>query len=113
MTTKMSRTAMFEKAEELAEADATFVLSLAGATVLGDCCTVLVHGDHLSPSWRALDGGEQVWDWSYDSRIGPEICEAYTEVLDAAVDAYNVNGESLMWADGCLWLIAEGCECHG
>lgn len=102
----------FEQAEELAEADAAFVLGLAGRTVLGDCCGIVVHGDHLSPSWRALDGGDTVWQRAYDVSNGPELIEAYTEVLDRLVDGYDTNGESLMWADGCLWLIGADCECH-
>lgn len=57
----------------------------------------VVDGSMYSPSWRALPGGEAVWEME-----DPDAVEAYQETLDKGTDE-----RCLMWDEGCLWIEVE------
>lgn len=63
--------------------------------------TVLVDGSQYSPSWRALDGGANVWELGTEApslETTLDLTEAYTETLDRYCDEAGAY-----WEDGCLW----------
>lgn len=69
--------------------------------------SIVVDGSMLSPSWRALSGGEQVYGANTDpyASKGYSVQDAYTETLDRLTDDWSgPNGEYLFWDEGCLFV---------
>lgn len=89
-------------AERLAASDvaevARRVESALSITPAGSA-TIVVSGDHIAPSYRALDGGEAV-----ERLDDPDASEAYVCDLDAGVDALSTDGACVYWEEGNLWV---------
>lgn len=75
---------------------------------------VVIDGSMLSPSHRAVDGAESIFQASYER---PELWEAFTEGLDSIVNAWSYEDGSsddappswcLFWDDGML--VAESSD---
>lgn len=102
-----------EQAIQLAKEDVARIRDAVEFGCLpGEC---VVDGSMFSPSWRALDGGAEVWaalDYAYSPNTtginhpaierAIDAEEAYLETLDAGTDELG-----LYWEDGCLWVPAE------
>ncbi len=99
-----------EQAEAFGRQDGSYVVGLAELVTLKSPqdFALLVNGDHLSPSWRALPNGEQVFQ-SGDL----EAVEAYEYEVEQAIGSYSANGASIGWSDGALWLWGREFDCEG
>lgn len=70
-----------------------------GASISRHC---LVDGSHVSPSWRAMVGGEEVFQLSYGD---VEIIDVYEELLENYIErAQTIHDLSIAWEEGCLWV---------
>lgn len=62
--------------------------------------TLLVDGTQYSPSWRALEGGSNVWSLGDD--VSPESAADLQEVYSETLDRYT-DEAGAYWDEGCLW----------
>lgn len=85
--------------------DAEALLEYVTRLVMPEEWMVVVDGQHLSPSTRAIGRAESVWQAE-----DPDCWEAYEEALDAVLDAYDLNGEHLSWQEGLLCLYGAGYD---
>lgn len=67
---------------------------------------LVIDGQHLSPSWRALPAGAHLWDTADTTVSGDvDVTTDYALMLDVATDALGLS-----WDDGCLWLTAPDAD---
>jgi hypothetical protein len=97
------RAAVQDAATVVAEATEMLSRMAPGERVL------LMDGSQYSPAWRAMAGGAHAWGLSeaFDD-LGESglIVEAYSEELDAAIGETDLDGASISWDEGCLFLDA-------
>lgn len=106
-----------DRAEALGRMDASTIGDLVDVMLSDHVYVgVVVDGSAYSPSWRALQGGAEVWDRAPDDGAeAASLGEAYVDALDARVDrvlddlreaGYGalVDGLWLGWDEGCLVL---------
>lgn len=100
----------YDEAYALGVEDGHIVIRNAVNTHIGrKDVTIIVDGSSMSPSWRVLPHGEEVYD-SWGDSPDDNLYEGYNEGLDHTIGEYHMEGEYIMWHNGSLYLCGADCE---